>query len=142
MVLSRLLFNAQINGFEKRIALEPSGISDTEGQFDLTLDDSNLGGSSLVTSRSDRKISVRCYKLLSIAEKYHLRKINALKIDIEGAEDKALIPFFAEAPRGIYPKLIILENSPHHWEKDLPGTLAKTGYRLIRTTKMNQVWEL
>ncbi len=141
-VLERLKFNAALNGFDKRIITEQAGVSDAEGSFDLTLDDSNLGGSSLVAERSSRKISVACYKLLALVQKHQLPKIDALKIDIEGAEDKALIPFFAEAPRGLYPKIIILENSPQDWKQDLPGALIKAGYTLQKTTRMNQVWVL
>jgi FkbM family methyltransferase len=141
-VLDRLKFNAALNNFDKRIIFEQSGVSSAEGNFDLTLDDSNLGGSSLVAERSSLKISVRCYKLLSIVQKYQLQKIAALKIDIEGAEDKALIPFFSEAPKLLYPRLLILENSPSDWQEDLPGALKAAGYRLLQTTRMNQVWEL
>jgi FkbM family methyltransferase len=142
LVLDRLKFNAALNGFDKRIIFEQSGVSSAEGSFDLTLDDSNLGGSSLVAERSATKISVRCYKLLSIVQKYQLQKIDALKIDIEGAEDKALIPFFTDAPRSLYPKLLILENSPQDWQEDLPAALKAAGYRLLQTTRMNQVWGL
>jgi FkbM family methyltransferase len=141
-VLDRLKFNAALNGFEKRIISEQSGVSSGEGSFDLALDEGNLGGSSLVAQRSARKISVRCYKLLSIVQKYRLQKIDALKIDIEGAEDRALVPFFKEAPRGLYPKILILENSPGDWKEDLPAVLRISGYRLLKTTRMNQVWEL
>jgi len=139
-VLERLIFNAALNGFDKRIIIEQAGVSDAEGSFDLTLDDSNLGGSSLVAERSSRKISVACYKLLSLIQKHQLPKIDALKIDIEGAEDKVLAPFLAEAPRALYPKTLILENSPQDWKQDLPAALRKSGYTLQKTTRMNQVW--
>jgi FkbM family methyltransferase len=142
VVLERLLFNAALNGFEKRIIAEQSGVSDAEGSFDLTLDDTNLGGSSLVAARSSRKINVPCFKLLSIVQKHRLPKIDALKIDIEGAEDKALIPFFAEAPRDLYPKIIIVEDSTQEWKQDLPAALKKAGYTLQKTTRMNLVWSL
>ena len=142
VVLERLKFNAALNGLGKRIIGEQAGVSDAEGSFDLTLDDSNLGGSSLVAERSSQKISVACYKLLSLVQKHQLQKIDALKIDIEGAEDKALIPFFADAPRSLYPKILILENSPQDWKRDLPAALKNAGYALQKTTRMNQVWTL
>ncbi|MFH1158156.1 MAG: FkbM family methyltransferase [Pseudomonadota bacterium] len=142
VVMERLTFNAALNGFSERIAAEPSGVSDAEGVFDLTLDDRNLGGSSLVATRSSRKISVQCHKLLSLMERHQISGIGALKIDIEGAEDKALIPFFAEAPSSLCPKLLILENSPGDWKADLPSALKNAGYRLMKVTRMNQVWEL
>ncbi len=142
VVLERLKFNAALNGMDKRVIGAQYGVSDTEGSFDLTLDDSNLGGSSLVAERSSRKINVACFKLLSLIQKHQLQKIDALKIDIEGAEDKALVPFLAEAPRSLYPKILILENSPQDWKQDLPAALAKAGYSHQKTTRMNQVWTL
>lgn len=140
-VLERLSFNAALNGFESRITIEQAGVSDTAGSFALTLDASNLGGSSLVLARGGDKIDVRCDTLLSIVTKNGLRKINAIKIDIEGAEDKALIPFFRDAPKELYPKLLILENAEKDWKEDLPGKLTRAGYVLLKTTRMNQVWE-
>lgn len=142
-VLERLKFNMALNGFNPMI--EQAGVSDSEGSFDLTLDDTNLGGSSLVAERSDKKISarkinVRCAPLLSILQKHGIETIHALKIDIEGAEDKALIPFFKNAPKTLHPALIILENSPQDWRQDLPRTLQQAGYRLLQTTRMNMVW--
>lgn len=140
VVLDRLKFNTTCNGFDNRISFEQSGISDTEGSFDLTLDDTNLGGSSLVMAHSARKINVKCYKLLAIVQKHALQKIDALKIDIEGAEDKVLIPFFIEASENLCPKLLILENSPADWKENLPAALMKAGYTHKQTTRMNQIW--
>ena len=140
-VLDRLKFNMALNGFERRILVEQACVSDAEGTVDLMLDDSNLGGSSLVTDRQGHKISVPAYPLLSILKKYQLTHIDALKIDIEGAEDMALVPFLEAAPKELYPRFMILENSEKHWKKDLQGTLKAAGYFLIETTRMNLVWE-
>lgn len=140
--LDRLRFNARLNGIENRIIVEPSCISDAEGTVDLMLDDTNLGGSSLVEARSSHKISVPAHKLLDVVRGHDLAKIDIMKIDIEGAEDRALIPFLKEAPPALYPRLIILENSPQQWKQDLPAALRAAGYQLRQTTRMNTVWGL
>lgn len=139
-VLDRLKFNTALNSFNARVTVEQSCVGDSEGMVELTLDDTNLGGSSLVTERSTRKISVACYPLITILGKCGITRIDGLKIDIEGAEDMALIPFFAEAPESLLPGFIILENSPKDWRQDLPDALRKAGYRLLETTRMNMVW--
>lgn len=139
-VLDRLKFNVALNGFEHRVMFEQSGVSDEEGFFDLTLDRTNLGGSSLVHARSDQSIRVRCGTLLSIVQKYQLKKITAIKADIEGAEDRALVPFFETAPKDLYPKIVIVENSGGSWKKDLAATLLQAGYRQKQITRMNQIW--
>ncbi|MDD9900238.1 MAG: FkbM family methyltransferase [Alphaproteobacteria bacterium] len=141
-VLERLIFNAKLNGFENRITTVQAGVSDTKGTFDLTLDTTNLGGSSLVAARSDKTISVSCYPLLDILNDANVTTIRALKIDIEGAEDKALIPFFASAPKALLPQYIILENSNNQWQADLPASLQNAGYARLQKTRMNTVWHL
>ncbi|HYD18288.1 MAG TPA: FkbM family methyltransferase [Patescibacteria group bacterium] len=140
-VLDRLRFNLALNEFESRVTVEASCVSDAEGVVELTLDDTNLGGSSLVATRSAKKIPVACAPLLTILKRHNIQKIDALKIDIEGAEDKALIPYFRDQQPQYYPALIILENSPTQWAEDLPAALRAAGYTLLQTTRMNMVWE-
>lgn len=140
-VLERLFFNAALNGFTERILVERSCVGDREGEVELSLDDTNLGGSSLVAQRSTRKITVPCRKLLDVVRSHGLSRIDALKIDIEGAEDLALIPFLKDAPAELLPRLMVIEKSPSQWKGDLKSALKKAGYLLIETTRMNFVWE-
>lgn len=141
VVLDRLKFNLSLNGFGRRTVIEQSCVSDAEGTVELMLDDTNLGGSSLVEARSDKKISVAAYPLMTILQKYQLKKVDALKIDIEGAEDRALIPFFKSAPPELHPSLLIVENSRKHWKEDVQAVLEKAGYDWLATTRMNLVFE-
>lgn len=141
-VLDRLKYNMALNGFEHRVILEQSCVGDAEGVVELTLDDTNLGGTSLVNERSAHKISAACYPLLSILQKYGIARIDGLKIDIEGAEDIALIPFLKTAPPEMLPPFMIVENSAADWKQDLKGALGASGYSLAETTRMNMVWTL
>ena len=138
----RLAFNLALNGFQGRSAIEQCGVSDAAGQFDLVLDESNLGGSSLALQRSDKTISVRCDTLVDILARQGITHIDALKIDIEGAEDRALIPFFGAAPRALLPKIIVIENSPKDWQQDLPAAFTAAGYDLVKITRMNRIYIL
>ncbi len=141
-VIERLKYNLSINNFDDRIKIQQCGISDAEGTFDLVLDKTNLGGSSLVIERSDEKISISCKLLSSLIKEQGIKQIDGLKIDIEGAEDKALIPFFNTVDKSLFPKFIILENSPNDWKEDLPAFLESKSYTLLKDARMNQVWEL
>jgi FkbM family methyltransferase len=140
VALDRLVFNAAVNGLAHRIRLEPSCVSDAEGPVDLLLDDTNIGGSSLVAPRGQRRLRAQAYPLLAIVQKHGLPRIDALKIDIEGAEDRALMPFFATAPETLHPKLLIVENSVPLWRGDLRGALAQAGYRLHEKAYMNFIF--
>lgn len=140
VVLERLKFNTAVNNFEDRITAVQAAVSDCEGVFDLTLDATNLGGSSLIEGAGE-KISVPCKALLSLLREQGVEKIDMLKIDIEGAEDRALIPFFHEAQPALYPRFIITENSEKKWQEDLSGLLAVKGYSKILSTRMNLVFK-
>lgn len=138
VVMERLKFNAAVNGFENRIVPVQAAVSDREGVFDLMLDATNLGGSSLVAGAGE-KISVPCKTLLSLLREQGVEKIDMLKIDVEGAEHRALLPFFESAPQSLWPRWIIIENSGK-WPVDLYGALEGRGYTRHLTTRMNVIF--
>ncbi|MBI1214733.1 MAG: FkbM family methyltransferase [Alphaproteobacteria bacterium] len=140
-VLTRLKFNAALNGFEDRIRIEQACVAGEAGTIDLVLDDTNLGGSSIALRRSSHKITVDAWPLAEILKRHGISHVDMLKIDVEGAEDIALIPFLTAAPRDMLPAHIILENSPAEWKQDLKGALEKAGYALKATTRMNMIWQ-
>jgi FkbM family methyltransferase len=139
-MMARLRANVSLNDFAGRVFFENSAVSDVAGQFDMVLDESNLGGSSLVLSRSAQTIKVPCDTLMNILIRHGVTALAGLKIDIEGAEDKALVPFLKSAPASLLPRFMIIENSEKDWGLDLLGTLSAAGYRLERSTRMNMVW--
>jgi FkbM family methyltransferase len=140
-VLERLQFNLAANQLSHLVSPVQKGVSDTTGSFELTLDTSNLGGSSLVSRRAGPRLTIECALLLSILLEEGVTQIDALKIDIEGAEDRALVPFFNTADASLFPKFIIIENSETQWQQDLPALLLKKGYARIKRTRMNSVWQ-
>ena len=42
--------------------------------------------------------------------------IDALKIDVEGAEDLVLAPFLRDAPQDLLPKLLLIEDTRGFWD--------------------------
>lgn len=139
-MVERLALNLSLNGFRDRAILEQAAVSDCAGEFALTLDDRNLGGASLVNRRSEHSIRVRCERLEDLLARHGIARVHALKIDIEGAEDRALAPFFASAPPSLHPDILIIENSRQDWKQDLPAIFAAAGYVLLRETRMNLVY--
>jgi len=88
------------------------------------------------------QVEVAVRPLISMIEEARLERIDALKIDIEGYEDRALLPFFDQAPKGLWPRLLILERSEKDWASDLMGKLKDYGYRQAFSTKRNYVLQL
>ena len=67
--------------------------------------------------------------LLALVQEHGFERIDALKIDIEGAEDLALLPFFEQAARALWPRLVFIENNIGEWRRDCIGELVNLGYQ-------------
>lgn len=124
----RFTTNIGFNNLDKKITALPIGIADKDSEFDLSLNPTNLGGASIVNKERGDTVTVKCRPLLNVLNEQDVSSIDALKIDIEGAEHLALNPFFENAPKSLYPKLIIIET----YDK-IP--LEDLGYELVNTTK-------
>lgn len=78
--------------------------------MEFAVDAANPGGSSLQLDRKarGRKIltCVPARRLSALVSGAGLARIDALKIAIEGAEDRASIPFLAKAPSHLWPRAI------------------------------------
>ncbi|GGC83348.1 FkbM family methyltransferase [Marinobacter halophilus] len=140
-----LLFNLPIT--KDRVTVLSIGVADREGSFDLYIDTSNLGASSISDrnrSKSNTEdkdsVSIRCLPLIDILDQEAIDAIRALKIDIEGAEDKALIPFLDQCKASQLPDAIFIENSEHLWSSDLFSEIIKKGYSRKIKNRMNSVF--
>ncbi len=147
-VFDRLVFNVEINR-QSRGAEWPSfnilnlGVSERAGEFDLYLNPSNLGQSSLVVrTESAKSVKIACVSLLEKLQELNVPRIDILKIDVEGAEDDVLLPFLKSSSVGLRPKSILVENSDHLWKTDLRQKLLDYGYIELFKTKMNSVFTI
>jgi FkbM family methyltransferase len=141
-VLSRLRANIALNP-DFNITLFPCGAGPSVSKMSLSVGSSNEGGASLATHEGGgERVEVAVRPLLDMVKEAGLTRIDALKIDIEGFEDQALIPFFRAADQSLWPKLLILERSEKDWRDDLLGTLTHAGYQDLATSKRNYVMEL
>jgi FkbM family methyltransferase len=141
VMVERLQKNAELNDFSPCMRIEAAAVSDKTAELTITLDATNLGGSSLVLERSQHSMIVPCDTLLNILARHQIEKIAVLKIDIEGAEDSALIPFLSTADKKLFPERIIIEDSTRDWKQDLPAALHNAGYVLVEKTRMNLIWK-
>lgn len=131
-MLARLSENIALNGLDIRVA--PFAVADRDGELEFSVDLNNYGFTSLDLERKGRgerrfvKLPVRT--LLALVRENGFERIDALKADVEGAEDLALLPFFEEAPSALWPKLMIIEDSRRTWKRDCVAFLTERGYRL------------
>jgi len=121
------------------------GISEREQTLELRIDAGNLGGGSIAAGRfskagSAEAVTIRCRPLLDVLDDLNVARIDVLKIDVEGAEDLALVPFLAQSSPERLPRRMIVENSDALWKLDLRAALAARGYRATTRTRLNTVW--
>jgi len=132
-MLARLRENIALNGLDIRIAAV--AVADREEVAEFAVDLNNFGYTSLNLNRRGRgerrviRLPVR--KLLGVIKEHGFERIDALKADIEGAEDLALISFMEEAPPSLWPKLIIMENGAQEWRRDCVAFLLERGYERV-----------
>lgn len=138
-MLERLRTNIALNGFEDRVRVLPLALSDRAGEIEFTVSDSNLGESGLAGG-SGRRIRVPCDTLHQVLVREGVARVTGMKIDVEGLEDRILMPFLAAVPADLYPGFIIIENSQGVWSQDLLGEFVRRGYRLAQQCKMNSIY--
>jgi FkbM family methyltransferase len=139
-ILERLRFHLSANT-SANVEVRPVALSDHEGEATLVLNDSDSGGTHIDKhdGRKDagRRISVPSKPLLSVLSEVGIMSIDALKIDVEGAEDVVLAPFLRDAPQTLLPRLILIEDTRGFWSVDLFALLQSHGYTEQERSRQN-----
>jgi FkbM family methyltransferase len=132
-VFKKLNFNLLINNI-KNVKIFEIAISDTKGELSFsTKNESLVIGSGNIKVKTDT--------LINFTASENILCIDALKIDIEGAEDKALRPFFENSPKTLWPKILVIEHVfPAQWDWDCINFLKTNGYSILWQGKMNTVF--
>jgi len=141
-IFARLAFNIAQNPFGTVKAVA-CALADKPGELTLFIDSTNRGESSvrILNSSAGTSVKVPAMTLLSLVEGEGYERIDAVKLDVEGAEDLILEPFLRDAPPTLWPGFIIIEDSRQRWQIDLAGLLERNGYKLVAQTRLNLVFE-
>jgi len=141
-IFGRLVSNIRLNPFGtiKALAL---AVADKDEQRTLFVDARNQGESSLkiLTAAESQSIRVPARRLMTILREERFERIDAMKVDVEGAEDLVLETFFAAAPESLYPGSIVLQATPRRWQSDLVALIESKGYRKVGETRNNYLFE-
>ena len=141
-IFARLAFNIAQNPFGTVKAVA-CALADKPGELTLFIDPTNRGESSvrILNSSAGTSVKVPAMTLLSLVEGEGYDHIDAIKLDVEGAEDLILEPFLRDAPPSLWPGFIVIEDSRQRWQSDLAGLLERSGYRLVAQTRLNLMFE-
>jgi FkbM family methyltransferase len=143
-IFERLTYNIGQNPFATIKAIA-CAVADRDGEITLFIDADNRGESSMRIINSDalgEHVKVPAKALTSIVAEEGFERIDAIKLDVEGAEDLILEPYFRDAPRSLWPRLLFLEFAPARWSIDLAALLAEHGYVEVLRTQWKACFEL
>ena len=135
---ARLAFNNSASGYTQ-VKLVAAAAAAADGELMIETDGDNLGASHIVTGDvSSKAIKVPSLRLQRIIEDAGVARVDALKIDIEGFEDRALIPFFRDAPQSLWPRAVVIEHlSKNEWLEDCIADMRARGYVETGRTRSN-----
>jgi len=123
-VFKNLKFHVDANKLIETVNCFMVGASNTSGELHL-----NLENASLRNTASTNTIKVPVRPISLVLEQAAYKRIHAFKIDIEGHEDKALIPWLESLSDASLPKAAVVEicNS-ERWEDDVIAYMLRRGY--------------
>jgi FkbM family methyltransferase len=137
---ARLSFNREASdlGFVKLVA---AAAGPSDGELLIETDRENLGASHIVTGETSAgAIRVPAFTLQRILDDAGITKVDALKIDVEGFEDRVLIGFFAQAPQTLWPRAVVIEHlSRNEWQRDCIDDMFARGYSVKGKTRSNML---
>lgn len=134
-MLRRLRFNLAAS--EAGDAVEALGWAAvaTRGPVSFAASETNRGEARVA---ADGALTVEGRPLLDAAER--LGGVDAMKIDIEGAEAQTLAPFFDTAPRTLWPRAVVIEAKPG--EDEGHALCLRAGYQEVGRTRLNALLRL
>ena len=135
---ARLAFNLGASHLNQ-VTLVAAAAGDADGEVLIETDGDNLGASHVVTATaSTNAVKVPSLTLQHILSDAGASKIDALKIDVEGFEDRVLTPFFKTAPQALWPRAIVIEHlSRDEWQDDCIADMLVNGYAEAGKTRSN-----
>ena len=139
-IFARLTANIGLNRFAQ-VATRPCAVSDQDGAVTLHINTTNKGESSILGSgRNQAGVTVMAYRLGRLLDEAGFTHLDALKLDVEGVEDRILTDFFATAPRTMWPTILIVEDAPTRWRLDVPRLIEANDYSCVLKTATNRVY--
>ena len=135
---ARLKFNREASG-AVQVTLVAAAAGPADGELLIETDGDNLGASHIVTGQpAGNAFRVPALRLQRILTEAGVSQVDALKIDIEGFEDRVLTGFFKQAPPSLWPRAVVIEHlSRNEWLADCIADMRARGYAESGRTRSN-----
>jgi len=132
---ARLEFNVAAS--EAGIDVIPFAISDAVGEGFMGGGEQNRGEVHL-QDEGDLAVPVQIETLYGVCKQAGLTHIDAMKVDIEGHDQRALSAFFKTAPQTLWPRLLILETG-RDATTPLLELCTRHGYTITKRAGINTI---
>lgn len=129
---ARLAENIKLNAYD--ISIAPNAVSDVDGEVSMAIDKKNLGASTVEGDGGDETITVRCRKLYDVVNEHGFERVDVMKLDIEGHEERVLRSFLEDAPPALWPGLLIVEMHATPENEVLIADLTGSGWKVISSS--------
>ncbi len=130
---ARLAFNASGLPF-RNVTLVNAAVGDERANCPSPPDEYNLGASRIEAEG----IKVPSRLLASVFAETGVTKVDALKIDVEGYEDRVLIPFLPQSRSVAVAASVAIEHLERvGWAGDCIEDMVKRGYKIAGRTRSN-----
>ena len=135
---ARLAFNRAASNLAQ-VKLVAAAAGPADGELSIETDGHNLGASHIASGPSSTgAIKVPSLRLVRILADADVSKVDALKIDVEGFEDRVLTGFFRDAAPALWPRAVVIEHlSKDEWLDDVIADMCARGYREAGKTRSN-----
>jgi FkbM family methyltransferase len=135
---ARLAFNRAASGYTQ-VLLVAAAAGPSDGELMIETDGDNLGASHIVSGeRAGNAVTVPSLRLQRILDDAAASHVDALKIDVEGFEDRVLTGFFKQAPPSLWPRAVVIEHlSRNEWQDDCIAGMLARGYAETGKTRSN-----
>jgi FkbM family methyltransferase len=137
---ARLRFNLQTNSLAQ-VTVHECALGRSAGSAILVAGPGNTGENRVETGSAEG-LRVRMECLPQTLDALGIRRIKALKIDVEGFECDVLAPLFETGRPALLPEIIICELITRDGAAELRGMLEQAGYRLMARGRLNGVYRL
>jgi FkbM family methyltransferase len=140
-VYAALVENVSLNGFTHVSAVNAAvGEKDGTVSFGIRKDAPSVGS---ILATDAEQITVPMKTLATILAENGLTRCDIVKIDVEGYEYQALMPYLEATPVERWPRLFVIEHNHRasQWDGDLVQAIVKNGYRVALRTRGNIVIE-
>ena len=141
-VIKQLRDNIRLNKLEDLIQVIPKGLGEKNEIKEIHEDLSNFGNSSIINKVSNKIIhKIEIINLSNFIKERGIKTLDAIKIDVEGYEDRVLYSFLENLKEDRLPKILIIEFSNSNlWEKDLFKLLKNKNYKIKLKTRGNIIF--